>query len=145
HILNFAHGSFFMLGAYIAFTASTLGIPYLDISTFGGYLVASLVAAGAIGLLGIVVDLVVLRRLRDVDDAYSLIATFGLLLVCDGTVRWIWGVQYYSVPPPEGLGSAFRIGSLFIPQFSLFVTATGIVVFILLEIGIHRMWIGKLV
>lgn len=130
HILNFAHGGFFMIGAYVAFSA---------LGRFGGtptlptYLVAGIVGAIAVGALGWVVDKFVLRRLRQVEDAYVLIATYALLLVCEGGTKLIWGLGYQSVMPPAPLDGAWVAGRFAVPTFSLFVIAAGVVVFALVE------------
>jgi branched-subunit amino acid ABC-type transport system permease component len=139
-ILNFAHGAFFMIGAYVAFTL--VGRGGGSLST---YIVASLVAGLAVGLLGIVTDRIVLRRLRDFDESYMLIATFGLLTFCQGLVQLIWGVNYNSVQPPEILSGIVQFGSIFVPAYSLFLIAVGMTVFIVLDVAIHRLWFGKVV
>ena len=139
-ILNFSHGSFLMLGAYIAF--SITGPAASSIWTFLG---AALVGGAVVGLLGIVTEIVVFRRLRSYDEAYSLIATFALLMLIDGVVKVIWGLNYHSISPPPSLGGVLMVGPVIIPIFSLFVIALGIAVFVILEMAIHRLWVGKLV
>lgn len=141
HILNFAHGGFFMIGAYVAFSILT----WFGSSSLPFYLAAAIAAGAVVALLGYVVDRTVLRRLQAVDDYYSLIATFALLLCCDGAVKLIWGVDYYSVFPPAVLAGAIRFGGVVLPSFSLFIVGTGILIFVALEIGIHRLWIGKII
>ncbi|MFD0391260.1 hypothetical protein ACFQ4K_30915 [Tistrella bauzanensis] len=103
HILNFAHGGFFMIGAYIAFTLMQL---------LGGgavplwlYMVVALASGMAVAALGVAADFAIFRRLRDVEDAYVLIATYALLLVCDGAVKLIWGLNFMSVPTPPSLAA----------------------------------------
>jgi branched-chain amino acid transport system permease protein len=141
HILNFAHGSFLMVGAYVAFTI----IGMADPTSLWVYLGAALIAGIVVAALGLLTDFLILRRLRDVDDYYSLIATFALLLCVDGVVKLIWGVEFHSLFPPQSLSGVLTIGSAFIPAYSVFVAATGLLVFIVLEISIHRMWVGKIV
>ncbi|MGF7162387.1 branched-subunit amino acid ABC-type transport system permease component [Rhodoligotrophos appendicifer] len=138
-ILNFAHGAFFMIGAYVSY--SIIGSNPSSLWLF----VAAAFAGGiVVGALGYVADKIVLRRLRDVDEAYMLIATFAVLLVCSGVVKLIWGVDYASVNPPPLLDGAVEIGQLFIPTYSIFVIISGLIVFILLDFAIHRTWLGKL-
>jgi branched-subunit amino acid ABC-type transport system permease component len=83
-ILNLAHGAFFMLGAYVAYTVG--GVWPASIWSFIG---VALVAAAAIGALGYLTDQLVLKRLRNVDYHYALIATFGLMLFCEGVAKSI--------------------------------------------------------
>lgn len=142
HILNFAHGGFFMIGAYIAF--SIMG-------AFGGslplwlYLVAAVGAGMVIGLLGWAVDWLVFRRLRHVEDAYSLIATYALLLICGGAVQLIWGLNYLSVMPPPALNSVVFLGDFFMPTYTIFIILCGVVAYVGLELLISRTQIGRLI
>lgn len=142
HVLNFAHGGYFMIGAYVSFTLIRL---------FGGdvtlvtYLGAAIVATVAVGLLGWLVDRFVLRRLRNVDGAYVLIATYALLLLCEGATKMIWGLDFHAMQPPAPLDGGFMVGSLSVPTYSLFVIAVGLVAFVVLEWVLSRTPVGRLV
>jgi branched-chain amino acid transport system permease protein len=139
-IMNFAHGGFFMIGAYLTFTL----LQQLD-TGLASYLLASLGAGLVVGVLGIVCDKVVFNRLRHLDEAYMLIGTFGLLIVCAGSVKLIWGVDYHTVQAPPLLSGILVFGSLIVPKFSLFIIAMGALVYVGLEFAIHRLWIGKII
>lgn len=139
-ILNFAHGAFFMIGAYVAFT-----LVGQSISSVGVLIGVSAVAAGAVAILGYVADVLVLRRLRDLDEATTLIATFALLLICDGAVKLIWGVGFHSISPPESLVGMFEIGPVLLPKLSVFVILFGVATYAVLDLAIHRLWFGKIV
>lgn len=139
-ILNFAHGGFFMIGAYVAFTVldrNSISIPE--------FLGAALLAGIVVGLLGYVADLLIFRRLRNVDEAYTLIATFALLMVVNGAVKLVWGLDFHSVPPPDPLLGALQVGPVFIPIFSVAVIALAVIIFLILDLAIHRSWVGKIV
>lgn len=142
HVLNFSHGGFFMIGAYVAFTVMSL---------FGGdaslpvFLLAAIVAALAVGAAGWGTDILIFRRLKDVEGVYILIATYALLLMCDGFVKLVWGLSFLSVLPPEELFGAVFLGPLIMPQYALFVIAMGIAVFLALEWLIAGTAIGKLI
>lgn len=138
-IFNFAHGSFFMLGAYIGH--SILGQQPSSLALF---LLAALVAAVAVGLLGVVTDSVVFRRLASVPTEYTLIATFAIMLICNGAARMIFGQDVYTVYPPPSLDRLVDVG-LPLSIYSLFIIACGIVVFVFLEFGLNRLWFGKIV
>lgn len=138
-ILNFAHGAFFMFGAYL--TSSILRDSPGSIWALIG---ASLVAAAVAGVIGLVVQHVVLNRLRDVDEHFSLIATYAVMLMSVGTIKLIWGLEFHSVNPPPELRGGSNIFGTFVPNFSLFIIAAGVVVFILLDTAIHRAWFGKI-
>ena len=139
-VLNFAHGAFFMIGAYIAFTL--LGD---DSATLSRLIGASLVSGVAVGVLGLLTDRVIFRRLRDVDPHFMLIATFALLMVCAGVTKLIWGVDFHSVLPPEILAGMTAFGPVALPTYSLFVILVGASLFVLLEFVFAQLWIGKVV
>lgn len=142
HILNFSHGGFFMIGAYGAYSlAQALGAG----NSIAFYLFGSLVAGVFVALLGLVVDRLVLRRLAGVEDAYVLIATYALLLVCEGATKLVWGLNYHSVMPPAALDGAWLLGNAVVPRFSLFIIAAGVVVFVALEVFLNRTGPGRLV
>ena len=97
-VLNFAHGGFFMIGAYIAFSlVALLGANESMLS----YLLISAVSGVALGLVGLAVERFVFRPLQKVDEAYSLIATYALLLITEGAVKAIWGVSFHSASAPS--------------------------------------------
>nr|WP_295462335.1 branched-chain amino acid ABC transporter permease [Mesorhizobium sp.] len=140
-VLNFAHGGFFMIGAYVAFSivrlvgGETSVLAYLAISTVAGIVV---------GLLGLVVERVIFRPLQKVDEAYSLIATYALLLITEGAVKAVWGVSFHSVATPDLLGGAVFAGDLFMPTYAIFIIAIGVASYALLEWVLQHTDTGKL-
>ncbi|MDO8705607.1 MAG: branched-chain amino acid ABC transporter permease [Sulfuricaulis sp.] len=142
HILNFSHGGFFMIGAYAAYSlTNALG----GSSSMALYLFGSLAAGVLVALLGLVVDRLVLRRLAGVEDAYVLIATYALLLVCEGSTKLVWGLNYHSVMPPAVLDGAWLLGAAVVPKLSMFIVGAGVVVYLLLEFFLNRTGPGRLV
>ncbi|MCC5859625.1 MAG: branched-chain amino acid ABC transporter permease [Ectothiorhodospiraceae bacterium] len=142
HILNFSHGGFFMIGAYVS---------YQLLVTFGGgsalsfYLAAAFGGGLVVAFLGYVIDRLVLRRLKHVDHAYSLIATYALLVLCEGFVEITWGVDYRGMATPEILaGASFQHG-IFMPTYSMFVIGAGVVLFLMLDAWMQYSRTGKLV
>lgn len=142
HILNFAHGGFFMIGAYLTYSLMVVIGSALPVWL---YILISFAAGIAVALMGMVVDAVIFRRLRGVEDAYVLIATYALLLVCVGAVRLIWGVDFMSMEPPPALNSALLIGDLVMPSYTLFVILSGVLVFVALELFITFSSTGRLI
>ena len=138
-LLNMAQGGFFMIGAYVAY--SVMG---RDVQSLGMFLLAALAGGVVVALLGLVTDRLVLRRLRNVDPHYVLIATFALMMVCTGVTKLVWGVDFFSVNPPPGLDQPLNPFGLFFSAYQIFVIAAGVVVYVVLEVAIHRMWFGKL-
>lgn len=138
-LLNMAQGGFFMIGAYTAY--SVMG---RDPGSIGTFLGAALVGGLVVALLGLVTDRLVLRRLRHVDPHYVLIATFALMMVCTGVTKLIWGVDFFSVNPPPLLDQPLTPFGLYISSYQIFVIGAGVLVYLLLELAIHRLWFGKL-
>ena len=138
-ILNMAHGHFFMIGVYVAF--SIIG---RHTDSLGSYLMGAVAAGAVVGFLGYVTDRLILQRLRHVDYHYVLIGTFALLLCIEGGVRLLWGGEVHTVDPPPVLKGAVQVGQMFIPKFTIFVIAAGVVVFSMLDFVIHRTRAGKL-
>ncbi len=138
-ILNFAHGSFIMLGAYVAQALLR------HVGNYGvlEFLVVCIVAGIVIGLVGMLLDLVVFRRLNGVDESVALIATFAVMLVTNGVAKLIWGAQYVSVDAPASLAGAVQIGSVMVPAYSVALFCLGLLVFAGLEFFLHRSWTGK--
>ena len=140
-ILNFAHGGFFMIGAYLAFT---LVRAFGGDMSVGSYLLISIAAGIAVGLCGLVVERLIFRRLQQVDEAYSLIATYALLLISEGAVKAIWGVSFHSVTTPNALGGAVVVSGLVMPVFALFIIALGVLCYAVLEWILQHTAAGKL-
>ena len=141
HILNFSHGGFVMIGAYLAYSIMNLGTGSVGIVAFLGLALACAVTVGA---MGFVIDRVVFKRLKDVDDSYSLIATYAVLLLSEGAVKSIWGPNFLSVYPPNGLAGAVFLGDFIMPAYALFVIAAGIAVFLVLDFWLQRTASGKI-
>lgn len=139
-ILNIAHGSFFMIGAYVAY--SIIGShPESTWQLVFAAILSGFVLAG----LGLLLNASVFQRLRNIGEAYSLIATFALLMICNGATKIIWGVNYHSVSAPDALAGAVIYGSFFAPSYSLFIIGLGVLTFLVLEIVVHRSSVGKIV
>ena len=141
HILNFAHGGFVMLGAYVAYSILALFVA----NSLWLFLGVTVACAVVLSLLGVLVDKFVFARLRSVSESYSLIATYALLLLCQGLVKVIWGINFLSVPPPPELAGALELGTTFVPSYVLFVISVGVLTFFGLDYLVHRTEIGKTV
>lgn len=139
HVLNFSHGGFLMLGAYLSYA---IGARWQTESLWG-FLTIAVVCACAVGLIGALIERFVFRRLKGVSEAYSLIATYALLILCQGVVKLIWGIDILSVAPPVELAGAVSVGSFIAPSFILFVIACGVLVFLVMDHVLHRTGVGK--
>ena len=117
-IVNFAHGSFYMLGAYIGYTlVQTIG------STGIGFWAAVLIAAVAVGLIGVFMEILLLRRIYKAPELFQLIATFGVILVIQDVTLWVWGSEDLVGPQAPGLKGAVNILGKPIPEYDLALIA----------------------
>jgi branched-chain amino acid transport system permease protein len=115
-VVNFAHGSLYMLGAYIAFSlVSVMG------DSFVGYLLALLLAALAVGVIGAVIETSLLRRIYKAPELFQLLATFGVVLVVQDLTRAVWGPDDLFAPRMPGLDGAVDILGHAIPSYDLFL------------------------
>jgi branched-chain amino acid transport system permease protein len=112
-VINFAHGGFLALGAYIAYTL----IPYVGF--WGGLIIAPLLTAA----LGLVVERLLIRRLYGRDPLYSLLLTFGLAYVIEDATRYIWGPQSLPYPIPQWLATPLSKDLFFLTGYRLFMVA----------------------
>src|SRR5512145_1887924 len=136
-IVNFAHGSLFMVGAYLAYTFyGQLGLP------FGVAIVLSLIGTG---LLGLAIERGFLSRIYNVDEAYQLLLTFGFILILDDAVKIIWGGVFKIPPIPPFLDGSWPVLGRAFPVYNAFVIAVGLLVAVLLWVIFDRTWWGRIV
>lgn len=139
HIVNFAHGSFFMVGMYVAYTL---------LERFGAgvwFWPAMALAAVLVGVLGALVEVTLLRRIYGAPDLLQLLATFALMLVIKDAALWIWGPVELLGPLPPGLAGSVRILERQFPTYDLFLIVVGPVVLGLLWLLLTRTRWGTLV
>ena len=134
-IVNFAHGSFTMLGAYMAVSLSGLLMPLLGGL---GFWLALPLAALATGLLGAAMELTVLRRLYRSAELFPLLATFGILLILQDATLAIWGPEDLLGPRAPGLEGAVPLLGARVPAYDFFLIAMGPTVLGLLWLLLHR-------
>jgi branched-chain amino acid transport system permease protein len=142
-IVNFAHGSFYMLGAYLGVSI----IPrLLDVaSSLPMFLAGVLAAAIGVGLIGVAMELVLLRRIYRVPELFQLLATFGVVLIVQDIVIKIWGPLDILGPRAPGLGGAVAIFGHRFPVYELFLIAMGPLVLGAIWLTMHRTRFGVLV
>jgi len=139
-VLNFAHGSFYMLGAYAAWQVAQW------IGTFtGSFWLAVLGSAIAVALLGGVIERLLLRHLYGREDLYQLLLTYALVLILGDVARVLWGTQQLSVPRPSGLSGSFEIFGTVIPHYNLFIIALGPALAIACWLLLSRTGTGRMI
>src|SRR5260370_741271 len=122
-IVNFAHGSFYMLAAYVAYTLA----PALPLGAASFYVAVAL-SALAVGALGALVEVGFLRRVCRAPELYQLLLTFALVLVVSDVVKLVWGSENKTGPSAPGLAGAVRIAGQLVPTYDLALIALGPVV-----------------
>jgi len=119
-IVNFAHGALYMLGAFAA---------WILLDKFGvNYWYALLLAPLLVGVLGVVIERVFLKRLYGLDPLYGLLLTFGLSLILEGVFRELYGVSGQSYQVPEQLTGATNLGFMILPNYRAWVVLASLVV-----------------
>jgi branched-chain amino acid transport system permease protein len=141
-IVNFAHGSFYMLGAYVAVTIVPwlLQIERSPTLFFAGVLISATV----VGVLGVAMEILLLRRIYKVPELFQLLATFGVVLMVQDAVLHIWGPLDLAGPRAPGLRHGVMILDQRFPAYELFLIAAGPVVLGLLWLLMHKTRFGIL-
>jgi branched-chain amino acid transport system permease protein len=133
-VINLAHGSFYMIGAYVGATVA---------AATGSFLLAVIAALGAAGLTGMAVELVVLRQLYKRDHLDQVLATFGLIFFFNEMTRILWGKQPLFMDMPIWLkGNIELLPGLIYPVYRLAVIVVGIMVALLLWYLFSRTRLG---
>jgi len=139
-IVNFAHGSLYMLGLYGAYTLiQALGRTPL------GFWSAVLLAALLVGLAGVLIEVLILRRIYRAPELFQLLATFAVVLVIKDIALFVWGAEDLVGPRAPGLGMAVEILGKRIPAYDLLLIAIGPVVLAALWLLLTRTRWGALV
>ena len=129
-IVNFAHGSFYMLGAYLAVTIvpRLLDLAYSPWTFFLGVLLAALL----VGLIGVAVEMLLLRRIYRVPELFQLLATYGVVLIVDDVVLNVWGQVDIAGPRAPSLRHGVEILGQRFPAYELVLIGVGPLVLALL-------------
>jgi len=134
-IVNFAHGSLYMLGMYFA----------VALSGVIGFWAAVPVAAAAVALLGVLIEAILLRRLYRAPELLQLLATFALVLIVRDAALWAFGPEDLLGPRAPGFDGAVDILGQRFPEYELLLIAIGPLVFGLLHLALTRTRWGILV
>ena len=138
-IVNFAHGSFFMLGVYLAYSLVSNAAPVMSatlsvvLGNFGAesasqtiaYFLLLFFAALLTGALGALVEVLVLRRIYKAPELFQLLATFALVLIMQDATLWLWGAEDLLGPRAPGLSGAVDILGRRFPTYDLFLICMG--------------------
>ena len=140
-IVNFAHGSLYMVGIYVAFSLVERFGPSSPFGFWGGVLAAALITA----LLGAVIELLVLRRVYGAPELFQLLATFAVALIVRDAVLWGWGAEDLLGPKAPGMKGAVEVLGARLPTYDLFLVAVGPLVLGALWLLLTRTRFGVLI
>ncbi|MDF1670056.1 MAG: branched-chain amino acid ABC transporter permease [Roseovarius sp.] len=116
-VVNFAHGALYMLGAYVGYS----------VTMHAGFLPGVIAAGAALAVVGVLLDVVVFRKLADRDPLVTVLVTFGVMLIIEDVVRTVWGTQNYAIDPPAALSGVVEIAGAPFPVYRLFIVAASAV------------------
>ena len=139
-VVNFSHGSLYMLGAYVAWTV--LGHLPRDP---GGFLLGVLATALILAAVGAVLEVALLRRIYRAPELLQLLATFGVVLMVQDAAQWIWGAEDLPLPRPPWMRGFVVLGGERFPVYDLWLIAAGPLVLGALWLLLHRTRWGTLV
>ncbi len=136
-IVNFAHGSFYMLGAYLALTAYRFS---------GSFFIAILAAGVGVGLFGLIFERFFMRRVYNADVLMQLLVCYALVLMMDDLVKIVWGTEFQSMGMPD----AFQAPPLFIlggivPLFYVYLIGAAVLIALVLWAILNHTLMGKIV
>ncbi|MCR5866194.1 MAG: branched-chain amino acid ABC transporter permease [Aquincola tertiaricarbonis] len=134
NIINFAHGALYMMGAFIAW----MGLEYLGLNYWMMLLAAPLI----VGVLGILIERLLLQWLYKLDHLYGLLLTFGITLVTEGLFRSFYGVSGNPYPVPDALQGATNLGFMVLPNYRAWVVVASVVVCLAVWALIEKTSIG---
>jgi branched-chain amino acid transport system permease protein len=132
-IINFAHGSLFMLGAFIAVSVIALAP-----GASGSFVAALIGASAGLAVLGIAIETGLLRRIYRAPHEYQLLLTFALVFILGDAAKLIWGREDHSVAVPMLLAGSSQALGLTFPTYRLFLIVAGAAVALGLWIVLHR-------
>jgi branched-subunit amino acid ABC-type transport system permease component len=133
-VVNFAHGSLYMLGAYFTYSL---------VQYFGNYWVSLIVAPLLVALIAGLIEVFCLRRLYAREHEFQLLLLYSFILILDDLVKALWGSELKLVPRPEILDGSVQIAGMTFPLYTLFIIVLGLLVSLILWCSLNMTRIGK--
>ncbi len=120
HVINFSHGALYMVGAFVG---------WLLCMQWGlDFWLAMAIVPISVGVFGVLIEMLLLRRLSGVDPVYSLLLTFGLALVLEAAFRYLYGASGRPFLPPSALSGGVNLGFMFLPIYRGFIIIVSVIV-----------------
>lgn len=140
-VINFAHGSLYMIGAFVAYSLSTL----LTGGSIYSFLLLLLIVPPIVALVGFVLELTLFRRVYRQEHLLQLLLTYALVLILDDTVRVIWGGDPRNVARPDILAGSVQFLGLALPSYNVFILAIGPFIALALWFLLYRTRAGNII
>ena len=140
-VINFAHGSLYMIGAFLAFSLSTL---FSGGSLFS-FLMLMVLIPPAVAILGLGLEIPFFRRIYGKEHLLQLLLTYAILLILDDACRLIWGGAIRNVARPELLAGSIDFFGHYLPTYNVFILVVGPLIAVGLWFLLHRTRAGNLI
>src|SRR5262245_26641206 len=118
NVINFTHGAQFMMGAFAAW----LLLGHLEVPFWAALVLSPLI----VGLFGVLIERLLLKRIYHLDHLYGFLLTFGLALIIEGLFQWRWGSS--GAPYPSPIPGGYNLGFMFLPTYRGFVVLAALVI-----------------
>ena len=139
-VLNFAHGSLYMLGAFIAYSIwKLLLIPVV------GFYVATLISGLIMAGIGLLIEYFILRRLYSRGWPEQLLATYALILIITDIVKVFWGGEFLSIPRPKPFAGAVSLFGFPFPSYNFFIILLGLALVVFLWWLVYKTRLGDII
>lgn len=135
NVLNLAHGSLFMWGAYLSFTIYKYTNSFI-LGLIGGAVI--------VAVIGGIFEKFLIKPLKG-KHMYQLLMTFGLIYILDEIVKIIWGTKVMVAPKPDWLNGSIDLGSGVLPYYRLFIIIAGLIVFIGVTLLLKKTKLGMII
>jgi len=140
-VINFAHGSLYMIGAFLAYSMSTL----LSQGTLQSFLFCLLFVPPAVALIGFVLEVSLFRRVYREEHLLQLLLTYALVLILDDVVRVVWGGDPRNVARPDLLAGSVDLFGMALPTYNVFVLLVGPLIALGMWLLLYRTRSGNLI
>jgi branched-subunit amino acid ABC-type transport system permease component len=140
-VINFAHGSLYMIGAFLAFSLSTI----LPSGSLFSFCLLLLLVPPAVALLGSLLEVSLFRRIYRAEHLLQLLLTYALVLILDDVVRLIWGGDIRNVARPALLAGSLHFFGQYLPTYNVFILMAGPLIAVGLWLLLYRSKAGNLI
>ena len=140
-VINFAHGSLYMIGAFLAYAVSTI----VTQGSLFSFLMLLILVPPAVAFLGFILEVTLFRRIYRAEHLLQLLLTFALVLILDELCRVIWGGDIRNVPRPEILAGSIEFFGLFLPTYNVFILVMGPLIALGMWLLLYRSRAGNLI